>query len=255
MLLPYTTAEWWYLGAGGVPVVNALFNDINQYKRLHKTYLSTLTLRLSNNTHRHHEQSFTSNRNKSLSMFLLKEIITHMIIHIILLCVLECRKSKGKQILTHCLLQRRRWHLCMPQQCVCYACKKQNSVSMEKSMEKNCCKWINKQCTLHPQTHHRVAASSSGGQSQKARSWVSNTQHCQSSCGQNQHWEQLWIYKTWLQETMTSNSHLTRLSPTEGPSLERKKSNLFASCLTVWSVSGSSESCCPKDYDCLQSYL
>lgn len=31
-------------------------------------------------------------------------------------------------------------------------------------------KRVNKYCTLHPQTHHMVAASSSGGQSQKARS-------------------------------------------------------------------------------------
>jgi len=42
MLLPYTTAEWWYLGAGGVPVVNALLImliHVRGYKK--QTYSST----------------------------------------------------------------------------------------------------------------------------------------------------------------------------------------------------------------------
>lgn len=39
-----------------------------------------------------------------------------------------------------------------------------------KYLVKDGVKRVNKYCTLHPQTHHMVAASSSGGQSQKARS-------------------------------------------------------------------------------------
>lgn len=151
-------------------------------------------MRLTYNTHRHQEQSFTSNRNKSLSMFLLKEMITRVRSFYIFGVKGKWRKTKYSPIVSSKNIDG------IP---VChhsvFAAPARNRTPYThiflqlktKYLVKDGVKRVNKYCTLHPQTHHMVAASSSGGQSQKARSWVSNTQHCQSSCGQNQHWEQL----------------------------------------------------------------
>lgn len=116
MLLPYTTAEWWYLGAGGVPVVKAL-----RHKSLEdvKPYFPLCFWICFKLPYRHQEQSFTSNRSKSLSMFFLMGGTQ------------QYYSLRGAKLLTywgveltHYLLQTRRWHLCMPQLCVCCACIK-----------------------------------------------------------------------------------------------------------------------------------
>lgn len=88
MLSSWTTAEWWYRGAGGVPVVNALKRN-NHYSQL-PFYLAPCSQNICGIfqfdkqemilfsefrkifNYLPQDLSLTSNRNKSFSMFLLE---------------------------------------------------------------------------------------------------------------------------------------------------------------------------------------
>lgn len=209
-------------------------------------YLSTCTFkRLTYNPHRHHEQSFTSNRNRSLSMFLLKEMITRVRSFCIFGVKGKWRKSK---ILTHCLLQKHRWHPCMPQQCVCYACKKQYTVFY---------RWIQNLLLKMEKNVYLAPTNSSHGGSLLQRWTVSKGPKLsvKYSTLSEQLWSKSTLGATLDLQDMAPGNHDIQFTSSKVLS-SRKKINLFVNCRTVWAVLGSSEPCCPKDYyDCLQSYL
>jgi len=120
-------------------------------------------------------------------------------------------------LLTHCLPQTRRWHLCRPRRCAYCAWKRaeRGRVTTVLRMRRSS-RWksvkrhllICHHVTLRRQTHRTEGVSSSGGPSRRGRSRASGTPRCRSSCGRSQHSGPLW----WILRTSSR-------SPPAGPLL------------------------------------
>lgn len=98
---------------------------------LHRPKLFLKTNKIRCTAYRHHEQSFTSKRSRSFSIFFLLKRTQNIYYRLTWVKIQLWTKYQH----TRCLLQRHRWHPCMPQQCAYCAC-----------MEKCKRKWAKTRC-------------------------------------------------------------------------------------------------------------